>query len=357
MVLGWLMRRLAVLVVATSVLSGCGADGSELTATDVSSVRVVDEIEQAPARAAYLSPDGTTVLYYGDAGTCVRGVDGTNEHCLRVELDAASAAWSPDGASVALTEPHMGGLEPDIWVLDVRSGELTDRTDDGVAGGRIDLSKDEPPDGATVDMYPSWSADGTRIRFVRRMSARTIALMAVAADGGVPTKLRTIDTRWSVPSSVAWSAEKFAWLSGSGDSDDRVVRVIDIEHGGGRHLLVGQYWYLSFSQDGKFLLADEPGRGGGLAVGKARVVPTDGGDPMPVASGQVTQPTWAPAGHAIAYVDSTGLVRMVGRPGDPPKDVYGRKSVTDSQTRLQWAPGRLLVMVDGTTPYVLVLRS
>lgn len=43
----------------------------------------------------------------------------------------------------------------------------------------------------------------------------------------------------------------------------------------------------------------------GSAVGR-------GGDPIPVADGQVTYPGWAPDGHAIGYVEAPGTVRVVG---------------------------------------------
>src|SRR6266511_2010467 len=101
---GGVMRFLAVLVAAGLMVSACGEDRPGLVAADVSSLRITGEQEQVKAYVARLSPDGKKVLYNSQRGTCVRGVDGFNEHCLdrRAYLDAGSAAWSPDGRKLAM---------------------------------------------------------------------------------------------------------------------------------------------------------------------------------------------------------------------------------------------------------------
>jgi hypothetical protein len=66
---------------------------ARLQAADVSSLRVSGQQEQGTALNVRLSPDGKTVVYMGRDGTCVRGVDGSNERCLPlgVGLDISSA--------------------------------------------------------------------------------------------------------------------------------------------------------------------------------------------------------------------------------------------------------------------------
>lgn len=123
------------------------------------------------------------MLYNNGTDFCVRYVDGTNEHYFGdgAGMDTDNAAWSPDGSKVALTESYRAGVEPDIWVLDVRSGALSNHTDDDVDG--VGTADGDLPDGGIADAYPSWSADGKQIRFVRGESDGTIALMSVSAGG------------------------------------------------------------------------------------------------------------------------------------------------------------------------------
>jgi hypothetical protein len=69
-----------------------------------------------------------------------------------------------------------------------------------------------------------------------------------------------------------------------------------------------------------FLLADGQAEDAKPAVGKARVVPARGGEPLPVAA-DVTVPTWAPQGHAVAYLEA-GAVKVVGKPGAKPRVLH-----------------------------------
>jgi Tol biopolymer transport system component len=353
------MRRLAAVSAAVLVLSACDGDGSaattapEPTAVDVSSLRVTGQQEQVPAYWARLSPDGRTLLYLNENGTCVRGVDGSAEHCLEgggpFEID--TAAWSPDGGRVAIAEEL--GVEPDIWVLDAGSGDLTNLTDDGVSA-EVGLTGDfEVPPDAVFDGHPSWSADGERIRFLRGENS-AVAVMAVPSGGGEPAKLGSIDTTWFELRTVAWTEDVLAWFSAPLEGVGDEVMVHDLAEGMSRTVLDGgEYTLLSFSADGEFLLADETSLYE-PAVGRARVVPTRGGDPVPVATGDVRFPTWAPEGHAIAYVDSPGTLRVVGKPGGAPHDLLQESELLAADGgRLDWSPGAILVSIGENPPTVL----
>jgi hypothetical protein len=83
------------------------------------------------------------------------------------------------------------------------------------------------------------------------------------------------------------------------------------------------------------------------------VVPAVGGEPVRVADGNVTQPGWAPEGHAIAYIESPDTLRVVGKPGDKPRDLHQADTMRAAGlSRVQWVPGRLMIMV-GDTPVSL----
>jgi Tol biopolymer transport system component len=352
------MRSHIVLAAAVLMVPACGEDQPEPVAPDVMSLRVTGEQEQVKAYGASLSPDGQILLYHNERGTCVRGVDGSREHCLK-ERYLGDEAWSPGAAKLALTELYALGIEPDLWVLDVSSGELTNLTDDGITSDGLPAEFPvEPPEGAAMDAYPSWSADGQEIRFVRRESPDRIALMAIPAGGGEPKRLRSIDTNWERLQEVAWAQGTVAWLSGPPEGGGGEVFVAGLAGGEPRKVLDGEYRILSFSSDGEFLLADQDGPDGLAAEGKARVVPTRGGEPIPVAQGTVAYPTWAPTGHAIAYVETPGALRVVGRPGGEPRDLHreGWLGAADLEN-LDWAPGKLLVKRGTDTPVILTISG
>ncbi len=354
------MRRTVVFAVAAVALCGCTSTGEPagLTPTDVSALRVVAEREQVPAYSAYLAPDGNRLLYNSEDGVCVRGVDGSGQRCspAAARLDTASASWSPDGSLLALTDAHLFGREPDVWVYDVANGDLTNLTDDGVEAEDYDLTDPEVLAAADLDLFPSWSPDGTRIRFLRRADATTVDVMSIPAGGGVARREGSVPTAWAELRAVAWSAERFAWLSGPAAGGSGSVLTSGVRGGAPRELIDGDYPVLSFSSDGRYLLVDKRGADGAPSVGKARVVPVAGGDPVPVAAGEVTYPTWAPRGHGLGYVDGPDTLRVVARPGDEPKELYRGKLLGAADLdNLDWAPGALLLTTARYTPVVLTL--
>lgn len=291
--------------------------------------------------SARLSPDGETVLSHSPDGTCLRAVDGSGQRCLpaRDLYDAETADWSPDGTKIAMTESLTLGNEPDLWVLDVASGELTVLTDDRVE--RVGMMAEEIPYGAVVDIAPSWSEDGRQIRFLRRESANSVSVMSVPAAGGDPARLGTLETPWENLRTVAWANDSVAWLSWSFVDGEVFVAGLS---GESRKVLDGEYSRLSFSADGNFLLADQPSPDYTAGVGTAVVVPARGGEPIPVADGKVMHPGWAPEGHAVVYVEAPGTLRVVGEPGGTPRDLLQQPDIRAADlVGIDWVPGRMLV--------------
>ncbi|MEU1819899.1 amidohydrolase family protein [Streptomyces roseifaciens] len=109
--------------------------------------------------------------------------------------DDRGPAWSPDGTRIAFASERGGdpvaGSPYRVWVVDVRSGALTQVT--GVGGQEGPLQ-----DGAWEDFDPVWSPDGSRLLFVRArvagtaLEARTIA--SVPADGHGPVRAEHTET-------------------------------------------------------------------------------------------------------------------------------------------------------------------
>ncbi|MGP3989394.1 amidohydrolase family protein [Streptomyces sp. 3N207] len=140
-----------------------------------------------------LAPDGKTVAVcaYHDGGFHIWTLrsDGSGlKQRTDGPWDDRGPAWSPDGTRIAFASEREGdpvkGSPYRIWVLDVRSGELTRLT--GRKGQEGPLQ-----DGAWEDFDPAWSPDGERVLCVRgsvvkgetgpQLQART--LVSVAADG------------------------------------------------------------------------------------------------------------------------------------------------------------------------------
>jgi Tol biopolymer transport system component len=357
--------RLVVVLVATAlVLSACvarSAPPAKPAADAVSALKVTGQREQARADWAQLSPDGKNLLFVSSGGTCLRAVDSSTGWCFDSaspgnKLRAATAAWSPDGSKLAFIDEYEHGLEPDIRVLDVATAALADVTDDGVTSGttNADGSLSFPAE-ALLDVYPSWSADGERIRFVRA-EGNKVALMSVPAAGGTPTRLGELDTDWAGLRMVAWAEDTVAWVADKKEYGQVEVRMSDVSGDHVRTVLDGQYWTLSFSSDGAFLLADHYESVSGAATGLARVVPVAGGEPVPVADDGVSYPTWGPKGHAIAYVEGTNKIKMVEKPGAKPRVLFEDIGLAAADhSNLDWVPGALLVRVGPDLPVFLSL--
>ncbi|OLF11624.1 hypothetical protein BLA60_11860 [Actinophytocola xinjiangensis] len=293
-----------------------------------------------------LSPDGTRLLRM-DGQVCVSGLDGSGERCVdgqRVLTDGRFASWSPDGTRLAFTDNVWGYHEADVWVFDVRTGALTNLTDDGV--DRID--PENPPQGLSYDAFASWSPDGESIRFARAGDGSAfMALLSIPADGGQPQMLRAIPCRFTALRALVWSADRVAWNC----ADDAMVWL-------GEHadttrdrpvLAIGSTEdrrMLSFSPDGRWLLADSMyATTFALWNGTPQVIPVDGGRARPAADGRIGFPTWVPgADHTLAYVQHPGTLRIVDGPRGEPRTLYTADEAEGPDgVRLSWGTGKLLV--------------
>lgn len=118
-----------------------------------------------------LSPDGHTVIVLGEftpAGgaseqddlICRYGLDKADLVCSTLEREAGfepaleHMSWSPDGTQIAMHEDYFLRMyESDIWLLDVASLTLTNRTDDGVYGKYLG----EKAGTSMLDYVPLWN--------------------------------------------------------------------------------------------------------------------------------------------------------------------------------------------------------
>jgi hypothetical protein len=72
-------------------------------------------------------------------------------------------SWSPDSQYLTFTESLFDyALESDLWMLDRSSGEITDRTDDGIFGPWFNVNKSDE-----LDYLPTWNPTNDDLYFFR----------------------------------------------------------------------------------------------------------------------------------------------------------------------------------------------
>ncbi|MGV9884556.1 amidohydrolase family protein [Streptomyces sp. NPDC003006] len=170
-----------------------------------------------PTRPA-VSPDGRQVAMAcfkgGQFHIWVMAVDGTGLRRLTEgPWDDRGPAWSPDGSKIVFSSERGGdpvkGSPYRIWTLDLHGAELTQLT--GVKG-QAGPGQDVPYE----DFDPTWSADGSRIVFVRGRFDGTVlrsrTLAAVPADGGPVTAWHTETEPGNLQVPVFSPAGRAAWL-------------------------------------------------------------------------------------------------------------------------------------------------
>ncbi|MGW5348328.1 amidohydrolase family protein, partial [Streptomyces sp. NPDC004050] len=171
-----------------------------------------------PCRPVF-SPDGRQVAmaaYRGGAfHVWVMRPDGSGLRQLTDGMfDHRAPAWSPDGQTLAFCSERGGdpvaGSPYRIWTVGVRDGRLRRLT--GPPG------RDDGPGRAAEweDYDPAWSADGTRVLFVRgtvegdALTARTLASVAAGGEGPVRVEHTAAEGRLLAPS--VSPAGRTAWL-------------------------------------------------------------------------------------------------------------------------------------------------
>ncbi|MEU2396257.1 amidohydrolase family protein [Streptomyces sp. NPDC007369] len=170
-----------------------------------------------PCRPVF-SPDGRSVAmsaYRGGAfHIWVMRSDGSGLRQLTDGMfDHRAPAWSPDGQTLAFCSERGGdpvaGSPYRIWTVGVRDGRLRRLT--GLPG------QEGPGQAAEWEDYdPAWTADGTRVLFVRGtvegdvLTARTLASVPAGGEGPVRVEHTAVEGKLLAPS--VSPAGRTAWL-------------------------------------------------------------------------------------------------------------------------------------------------
>jgi hypothetical protein len=187
-----LLRFLLLSVFSLSAVSAQDATPA-WKMTNVQPLQAVIGTDYPPTAQPFLAPDGSAVawntlkdsiaLYNFDEGT-------TSTYPVPESFTGfgpySSPSWSPDAQHFTFTESAFDRLlESDIWMLDHDSGDITNRTDDGLFGGWLKL--EEPAD---IDYLPTWNPTNGDLYFFRSRwsqdSDKTLGLYLLPVDRDEP---------------------------------------------------------------------------------------------------------------------------------------------------------------------------
>jgi Tol biopolymer transport system component/imidazolonepropionase-like amidohydrolase len=341
------------------------------------------EPELEPTRPQF-SPDGRqlVVCAYQDGGFHLWTMrpDGSG---LRRRTDGPwddrGPAWSPDGTRIAFSSERGGdtvtGSPYRIWVIDVRTGELTRLT--GLPG------QDGPEqDGAWEDFDPTWSPDGRRVLFVRAtpvegeegpvLQARTITSVQADGESAVRTEYRE-KSEAEVMTPAVSPEGRLAHLRTTAAPAGSCTLVVDGEplDAGGEVLPVPPRWAgsgaLLLTVDGQFSIVrtEDPGEAeripftASASVDRPRYRVKDydfdaGGGSRPVRS--LHLPALSPDGRRVAFAALNALWVAETSGGGRPRKIL-QATATRYPLAPTWTPdGRGLVYSDDRDGLFAVYR-
>jgi TolB protein len=230
-----------------------------------------------PLMSPSWSPDGQWLAYVSfetkHSGVYVQLVRSGERRQVSARAGVNGAPeWSPDGRKLALTLGGSGG-NPDIYILDLTSQDLTRVTDD-----------------PAIDTEPVWAPDGHSLYFTSDR-AGSAQIYQIAAQAGAHPKRITFGGSYNARPRVSPDGSQLAMVTL--DNGAYRIAVQDLASGTVRVLSHGRLDESpSFAPNGATLIYSErDGERGALAT-----VSTDGltGLRLKAPQGEVREPAWGP---------------------------------------------------------------
>jgi Tol biopolymer transport system component len=234
------------------------------------------------------NPSGTLFAFPGEETLGIYDRSGRRRH-LMLDANGASAAWSPDGGSVAFRT-----AESRIRIDHVRTNGSDRKT--LVAGDSADA----------FDV--AFSPDGNRMAYVR--SDESGEHIVVATQEG---RIRL--TRGPAAAlSPAWSSDGrwLAYVRVDESSEEGEIWVVAVDGTGGRRLTQGgDDRSPAWSPDGRTILFDRAGNDEDEPP-RLYSIPSAGGKPVSRTSGFVSEAAWLPSGDAFVATVHRGRSQGIG---------------------------------------------
>lgn len=245
---------------------------------------VATPVNDLPIRLAFASDrSGVTTVHTLDAGasTPVRLTGADREEIPR--------GWSPDRSWV-LFDARAGG-DFEIHAFNVINGEEVQLTCNTVS-----------------DWGASWSPDGTKIAFSRRVARNNHDIYLLDVTSGVETRLTSGPSDDN--SQLTWSPDGTRVAFNRGPSRNREIWTMSLDGQPTRLVSGGRdYTNPSWSPDGR-LIAYTSGYGPDRDIA---VISPDGGDSRPVTTGSFhdDDPAWTHDGSRIVFARGSGSNRDI----------------------------------------------
>jgi TolB protein len=162
-----------------------------------------------PARAAFPGMNGK-IAFARDGDIWVMNPDGGGQTNLTTAASDGSPAWSADGTKLAFVRVP-DGIHPQIFIMNADGSGQTRLTNNLVNDG-----------------FPSWSPDGTKIAFIRSLGPRSGDLFVMNANGSGQTNL-TNNVPFTFPDAftTAWSPDgtKIAFSQSLSDTNTEIYLI------------------------------------------------------------------------------------------------------------------------------------
>lgn len=256
------IRASILMAIVGLTLAACGGKSGPPSASHSAlDLAVLDEREITVDRGRILSlsPDGQWLVVLDLPELCILAADSMDEElCINYEehmtsLAESTLAWSPDSTRLVFCEDAVRFLhDSDLWLLEVKTGELRNLTDDGYEGGLLGAIKDGS---LMLDYAPAWSPDGSQLVFARSEldegEYQGTSLYIMDAKGGEPERLVRVSREeplvvwyglyWSArPERVSYSVayrdpedrDSGLWVvNRDGRDDEQILEPDDVELG------------------------------------------------------------------------------------------------------------------------------
>ncbi|OON80098.1 PD40 domain-containing protein [Streptomyces tsukubensis] len=288
-------------------------------------------------RHATFSADGRTVYFTsertgdGNSSLCSASINGSGQGVGVRSVTAGpavddGAALSPDGKTLAFTSTRSADHKTRIWLLDLRTGKLTNLTGTAVLAG--------DPNGPDCHFRPAWSPDGRWIAFSSDRDTewrghddgkgwehtQELSIYVIRPDGSGFRQVTTKpgyclgSPKWSQDGSRIVFYEittEGTWGAHRPESIGKVVSQIvsvdvatgtdRVEHTTGPHLKVAPQ-YVSATEIGYLIK-------GGADEGLAYVSGT-----RPSVKRSLRSPVWSPDGRSVIYEKVDDATRALDAP-------------------------------------------